>query len=407
MNHESRIVYAGVDTHQDVHVVAVIDGIGALLGTKGFATTPLGLKGLERWIAKHGPVAKVGVEGTGTYGLGLQRVLQAAGHQVVEVNRPNRQLRRAKGKSDTIDAQSAARAVLAGHATATPKSHDGIVESIRVLLVAHTSCKQALQKVDGRLRALTITAPDVIRIELSHQSAWARAAKAARLRPGDDPADIATATRTALRLLGRQHHSLTQDMKAIEAQLEDLTTRANPGLRQVHGVGPIVAAQLLVTAGDNPDRLTSDAAFAALRGVSPVPASSGKTTAMRLNRGGDRQANSALHRIVLVRLSHKHPPTMDYVARRTAEGMPKRSIIRCLKRFVGREIHGHLVHPRPAVQTDDLRARRRAIHQPMRLVAIAVGAHLMDISRLERGTNHDPDLAQRYRDWLSQEELAS
>ena len=181
----------------------------------------------------------------------------------------------------------------------------------------------------------------------------------------------------------------------------------NPGLRQVHGVGPIVAAQLLVTAGDNPDRLTSDAAFAALCGVSPVPASSGKTTAMRLNRGGDRQANSALHRIVLVRLSHKHPPTMDYVARRTAEGMPKRSIIRCLKRFVGREIHGHLVHPRPAVQTDDLRARRRAIHQPMRLVAIAVGAHLMDISRLERGTNHDPDLAQRYRDWLSQEELAS
>lgn len=314
MKHEERTVYGGVDTHQDVHVAAVIDHVGTLLGTRAFPTTPLGLKSLERWVTRHGTVVKVGVEGTGTYGLGLQRVLQAAGHEVMEVNRPNRQLRRAKGKSDTVDAESAARAVLAGHATAVPKSHDGVIEAIRVLLVAHTSAKQALQKVDARLRSLTLTAPDVIRIELANLTAPSRAAKAARLRPGDDPADIATATRTALRTLARQRQMLADDMADLQAQLEDLTTRANPGLRQVVGVGPVVAATLLVAAGDNPDRMTSEAAFAALCGTSPVPASSGKTTAMRLNRGGNRQANSALFRIAVVRMSHRHPATMDYAA---------------------------------------------------------------------------------------------
>lgn len=407
MNHQQRVVYAGVDTHLDVHVAAVIDGNGKLLGTQSFPTTPLGLRGLERWIIRYGTVAKVGVEGTGTYGLGLQRVLQAAGHDVVEVNRPNRQTRRARGKSDTIDAESAARAVLAGHATAAPKGHDGIVEAIRVLLLAHRSSRRSIDRIGGQLRALVITAPDALRIEFAHASSAQIADKASRLRPGDDHADVVTATKTTLRMLARQYQALTDDLRLIETELEDLTTRANPGLRQVTGVGPIVAAQLLVAAGDNPDRLTSEAAFAALCGVSPVPASSGKTTARRLNRGGDRQANSALHRIALVRLSHRHPATMDYLARRTAEGMPKRSIIRCLKRFIARDIYGHIIHPKPAVQTDDLRARRKATGQPMRVVADALGAAIMSISCLERGTNHDRDLAQRYRTWIQQQEAAS
>ena len=407
MKHLERTVYGGVDTHQDVHVAAVIDHVGTLLDTKSFPTTPLGLKSLERWLSKHGMVVKVGVEGTGTYGLGLQRVLQAAGHEVVEVNRPNRQQRRAKGKSDTIDAESAARAVLAGHATATPKAHDGIIEAIRVLLVAHTSTMRALQKAGARIRSLTITAPEALRIELANLTTPARAARAARMRPGDDPSDVATATRTALRLLGRQYLGLVEDQKMLEAQLEALTTRANPGLRQVPGVGPLVAATLLVAAGDNPDRMTSEAAFAALCGASPVPASSGKTTAMRLNRGGNRQANSALFRIAVVRLSHHHQPTVDYLNRRTAEGKTKRSILRCLKRFIAREIYSHLVNPKPAIQTDDLRARRTSTGHPMRIVAVAVGASLVEISRLERGINHDPNLALRYRDWITQQEAAS
>lgn len=407
MKHQERTVYGGVDTHQDVHVAAVIDHLGTLLGTKSFPTTPLGLRSLERWLTRHGTVAKIGVEGTGTYGLGLQRVLQAAGHEVVEVNRPNRQTRRARGKSDTIDAESAARAVLAGHATAAPKAHDGVVESIRVLLVAYGSARRSIDRIGGQLRSLVVTAPEAIRIEFAGHDAKAIATKASRLRPGEDCADVTTATKTALRMLARQYQALTDDIGIIDAELETLTTTANPGLRQVPGVGPIVAARLLVAAGDNPERLTSDAAFAALCGASPVPASSGKTTAVRLNRGGDRHANSALHRIVIVRMSHKHPSTMNYLARRTAQGMPRRSIIRCLKRYIAREIYHHLVNPRPAIQTDDLRARRTAIGQPMRVVATAVGAHLMEISRLERGTNHDADLALRYRDWIQQQEAAS
>lgn len=407
MEHKQRIVYGGVDTHQDVHVAAVIDEVGTLLGSKAFPTSPLGLKGLQRWLCRHGHVAKIGVEGTGTYGLGLQRVLQAAGLQVVEVNRPNRQLRRAKGKSDTVDAESAARAVLAGHAQAVPKSHDGIVESIRVLLVAHTSTKQALQKVDGRIRALTITASESLRMELAHLSTYARAQTAARLRPASDTTEVTAATKTALRLLGRQRQILAEDMKTLETQLEDLTTQANPGIRQVPGVGPIVAATLLVTAGDNPERMRSEAAFAALCGASPIPASSGKTTAMRLNRGGNRQANSALYRIVLVRMSHNHQPTIDYITRRTAEGKSAKAIQRCLKRYIAREIYRHLTNPQPAVRTDDLRARREATGHPMRVVADAINAPVMAISRLERGTNHDPNLATRYRHWIEQQETAS
>ncbi len=407
MNHQQRVVYGGVDTHQDVHVAAVIDEIGTLLATKSFPTSPLGLKGLHRWLTRHGRVVKVGVEGTGSYGLGLQRVLADAGLEVVEVNRPNRQLRRAKGKSDTVDAESAARAVLAGHATAVPKAHDGIVEAIRVVQVAHTSTRQALQKVDGRIRSLTITAPETLRVEFTGLSVHARAELAARLRPGTDHAEVTTATKVALRTLGRQRQLLAADLKSLAAELEQLTTQANPGLRQVPGVGPIVAATLLTTAGDNPERMTSEAAFAALCGVSPVSASSGKTVAMRLNRGGHRQANSALFRIAVVRMSQQDPATMNYVARRTTEGKSNKAILRCLKRAIARQIYRHLVNPQPAVRTDDLRARRQAIHQPLRVVADGINAPVMAVSRLERGTNHDAELATAYRNWLQQQETAS
>ncbi len=407
MKHEQRVVYGGVDTHQDVHVAAVIDELGVLLGTRSFPTSLLGLKSLHRWLTGHGPVVKVGVEGTGTYGLGLQRVLQDAGVEVVEVNRPNRQLRRAKGKSDTVDAESAARAVLAGQATATPKRHDGIVEAIRMLLVAHTSTKQALQKIDGRIRGLTITAPEALRVDFAGLSAPARAERAVRLRPGSDHREVTSATKLSLRTLGRQRQMLAADLKSLEVELEQLTTEANPGLRQVPGVGPIVAATLLVTVGDNPERMTSEATFAALCGVSPVPASSGKTVAMRLNRGGNRQANSALFRIALVRMSQQDKATIDYVQRRTAQGLSQKAILRCLKRFIARQSYRHLVDPRPAIRTDDLRARRQAIKRPLREVADALNTQIMAISCLERGTNHNADLATRYRNWLQQQETAA
>lgn len=285
MTDHTPTVHGGVDTHMDVHVAAVVDDLGRLLGSRSFPTSPLGLRRLERWLTSYGTVAKVGVEGTGSYGLGLQRVLQDAGHTVVEVNRPNRQMRRARGKSDTVDAEAAARSVLAGHATATPKSRDGIVESIRVLRLAATTTRQQMSRIESQIRHLIVTSPEPIRVDLQGVSERKRIQRAAAYRPGANRDDITTATKTALRTLARQWQALDTDAKTLRRQLQQLTEQANPSLLQLPGVGPDTAAALLITAGDNPQRLRSSAAFAALCGVSPIEASSGKSQGRRLNRG--------------------------------------------------------------------------------------------------------------------------
>jgi len=400
MKQQQGIVYGGVDTHLDVHVAAVVDGTGRLLGTKSFPTSPLGLRRLERWLSGHGQVAGVGVEGTGTYGLGLQRVLQAAGHDVVEVNRPNRQLRRSKGKSDTVDAEAAARAVLAGHATSTPKSRDGIVECLRVLRLADRSMREQMTRLHGQLDHLTITAPEAIRVDMTGLSALRRARKAAACRPSDSIGDVASATKTAMRTLARQWLGLREERARLREQIEQLTTQSNPALLEMPGVGPDTSAALLIAAGDNPARLRSSAAFAALAGVSPIEASSGKKSGHRINRGGDRTANAALHRIVLVRMSRRHQPTMDYIARRTAEGLSKRDIIRCLKRYVAREVYHALTHPEPTADISALRPRRNTLGIPMRTVAEHFQRPINAIARLERGQVRDAELAARYHAWL-------
>ena len=400
MKQQQGIVYGGVDTHLDVHVAAVVDGTGRLLGTKSFPTSPLGLRRLERWLSGHGQVAGVGVEGTGTYGLGLQRVLQAAGHDVVEVNRPNRQLRRSKGKSDTVDAEAAARAVLAGHATSTPKSRDGIVECLRVLRLADRSMREQMTRLHGQLDHLTITAPEAIRVDMTGLSALRRARKAAACRPSDSIGDVASATKTAMRTLARQWLGLREERARLREQIEQLTAQSNPALLEMPGVGPDTSAALLIAAGDNPARLRASAAFAALAGVSPIEASSGKKSGHRINRGGDRTANAALHRIVLVRMSRRHQPTMDYIARRTAEGLSKRDIIRCLKRYVAREVYHALTHPEPTADISALRPRRNTLGIPMRTVAEHFQRPINAIARLERGQVRDAELAARYHAWL-------
>ena len=400
MKQQQGIVYGGVDTHLDVHVAAVVDGTGRLLGTKSFPTSPLGLRRLERWLSGHGQVAGVGVEGTGTYGLGLQRVLQAAGHDVVEVNRPNRQLRRSKGKSDTVDAEAAARAVLAGHAPSTPKSRDGIVECLRVLRLADRSMREQMTRLHGQLDHLTITAPEAIRVDMTGLSALRRPRKAAACRPSDSIGDVASATKTAMRTLARQWLGLREERARLREQIEQLTAQSNPALLERPGVGPDTSAALLIAAGDNPARLQSSAAFAALAGVSPIEASSGKKSGHRINRGGDRTANAALHRIVLVRMSRRHQPTMDYIARRTAEGLSKRDIIRCLKRYVAREVYHALTHPEPTADISALRPRRNTLGIPMRTVAEHFQRPINAIARLERGQVRDAELAARYHAWL-------
>jgi transposase len=335
----TRLITIGVDSHKDAHVAAAVDQLGRILATTSIPTTPQGFVQLERWASGLGQVDRFGIEGTGSFAAGLARWLQQRGYQVVEVTRPNRQLRRRRGKSDPVDAEAAARAVLAGEATA-PKAADGAVEMLRVLRVARRSAVKAHTQAANQLASLVVTAPEPLRQQLRPLGPAQLVSTAAGLRPG--PLSTPTAAvKLTLRELARRALSLRAEIGRLDAELARLARRAAPGLLARRGVGADVAGALLVAAGDNPQRLRSEAAFSMLCGASPLPASSGRTVRHRLNRGGDRQANNALWRIVLVRMSCD-ARTRAYVARRTAEGKSKREIIRCLKRYIARELYQDL-----------------------------------------------------------------
>ena len=400
MTRTSRVVIGGVDTHKDVHVAAVIDEVGEIIDTASFATSARGCRELASWMRAHGELAKVGVEGTGCYGAGLARLLEDEGVEVVEVNRPNRQARRRRGKSDTVDAEAAARAALNGEATVAPKTKGGLVESIRVLRVAFTSARRARTQVALQIRDLIVTAPDELRAVLGSLSTADRVARCARFRLGADASEPLAATRLALRTLARRYEALSEEMRELEQVLDELTAKANPALRGVKGVGVDVAAILLTAAGENPDRLRSEAAFAALCGVSPVEASSGKVVRHRLNRSGNRQANHALWRIVMVRLTCDER-TKTYAARRRAEGKSDRDIVRCLKRYVAREVFSCLTAPEAVPAGGDLRAARQASGLSLATVAHALGSWPIRISRLERSLDFDTELARRYETLLA------
>jgi len=338
---ESRTITGGVDTHADVHVAAALDGIGGLLGTESFPTTRAGYVSLLTWLQVFGPVELVGTEGTGSYGAGLARHITAAGTRVVEVDRSDRQDRRRAGKSDPLDAVSAARAALSGRARGTPKGRDGAVEAVRALMVAKRSARSERTQSINQARALVVTGPDDIRSRFAKHSSDALVAELASMRPRSGEV-VGYATRIALRELGRRAEFLGEQIDRLDELITPLVNAHAPRLLSLHGVGPNTAAILLVAAGDHPERLRSEAAWAHLCGVAPIPASSGKTSnRYRLNPGGDRQANHALWRIVFTRMG-SHPPTRVYVERRTKEGLSKMEIIRCLKRYVAHEVYPYL-----------------------------------------------------------------
>lgn len=340
-------VTVGVDTHKDLHVAVALDALGRRISDVQVPTTTTGYQQLHRWAANLGEIEAFGVEGTGSYGAGLARHLRRCGHRVVEVNRPDRATRHRKGKSDPIDAEAAARAVLAGTATGTPKTGDDQVETIRMLKLARDSAVKAQTQAISQLKAVLVTAPAELREPLTGLGLVALLNRCAALRPGT-PTTPASAAKHALRLLARRVLTLRTEAKQLREQLASLTRSAAPALLELSGVGPDTAAAVLLTAGDNADRIHSEAAFAALCGTSPVPASSGKITRYRLNRGGNRQANAALHRAIVTRM-HWHEPTKTYVARRTAEGKTKPEIMRCLKRYLARQVYRALIPTRPAI----------------------------------------------------------
>jgi transposase len=345
----ARTVTGGVDTHLDVHVAAVLDERGALLGTESFPTTPRGYAALLGWLEGFGTLELVGVEGTGSYGAGLTRHLHRRGVAVVEVDRPNRQRRRRTGKSDPLDAVAAARAAQGGDANGLAKTRDGNVEAMRVLRVARSSARASRTQAINQMRSLVSTAPDELRAELRDLSIYKILTLAGAYRH-TPKTDVTTVTKRTLRTLGRRALSLEEEVKEIDRLLKTLVAQTAPELHAVDGVGTDVASALLVAAGDNPERLKSEATFAKLCGVSPLDASSGKNERHRLNRGGDRQANSALWHIVFTRMVND-PRTKHYIERRMKEGRTKKEAIRCLKRYVAREVFAQL--PRSALALDN------------------------------------------------------
>lgn len=338
-------VVLGVDTHRDEHVAAVLSPIGGVIASAAFSATGVGYCEMLDWANSFGVVKRAGVECTGSYGAGLSRHLQAAGIAVTDVNQTDRADRRKRGKTDTLDAEAAARAVISGRATATAKTGDGLVEAIRVMRTARNSAVNAKVKAINQLKAIIIGADPELRDSLAGLGAGTLVRRCAELPdPGDDASEVDNTVVFTLRLLAQRIIALKAEAYALHIRIRSLVNQRSPTLLEQNGVGPDSAAALLIAVGDNPDRIHNEASFAALCGATPVQASSGMTSRLRLNRGGNRQANAALYRIALSRLRW-HQPTITYMQRRLAEGKTRREIIRCLKRYIARQLFTIIATP--------------------------------------------------------------
>jgi transposase len=387
----------GVDSHKDTIHVAVITGTGRPVDDHEFATTQAGYRQAVAWLAGHGPLQAVGVEGTSSYGVGISTALTAAGVVVLEVNRTRAAERRKRGKTDPLDAYRAARSVLSGEADTDPKRAS--IEPLRALNVARRSAVKAQQAAWRQIGTMLVNASAPLRDRLRGLSKTALLTTLAAARPGQvsDPDDADTLF--ALRTLARRHHHLTDEITAITERLRVRAATANPALMAIKGVGPVVGAQLLITAGDNPDRLRSSASFAALCGTAPIPVSSGRTDRYRLSRGGDRAANAALHHIVTVRMTYD-PATRAYRDKRLARSWTTKAVQRALKRAVAREVFRALVGRCDVPDYQDLRPARQAKNITLSQAAQHFAVWPMHISTIERGTRRDDTLAAAYRDWL-------
>lgn len=338
-----RRIVVGVDTHKHAHVAVALDQVGAVIGKITIPVDRAGYAHLQQWAAELGEQADFGIEGTGSYGAGVTSYLRRHGHLVLEVNRPDRRIRYLQGKNDTIDAETAARAVLTGAVTAVPKTADGTVEMIRQVKIAKDTAVKARSQAIITLKTILVNASAELREELEplNDRELLQRCRELRYESMNSPVD---ATRYTLRALAERHHVLDHEARLHDRVLATLTDRAAPALTSRFGIAEDSAAELLLVVGDNPERIHSEAALAKLCGACPIPASSGKTSRHRLNRGGHRQANAALHRILIVRMRF-HEPTIAYVSRRTTEGKTKKEILRCLKRLLIREIYQAIVAP--------------------------------------------------------------
>lgn len=399
----SRSPVAGVDTHTDTHTVAAVTATGQHLATVTFPATGPGYASLTKFLSTHA-VGAVGVEGTNSYGAGLTRHLLDCGYTVVEVLRPARSIRRRDGKSDPVDALAAARQVLTGEALSVPKDSTGPVESLRALHITRKQLVSTTAKLITTIKSLLVTAPDDIRARYATMTNHRLVTALAHCRPAPDYSDPRNGVLVSMKALATTYRTLRAQCDELETRITALVSMINPHVSNIVGCGPIVAAELLISIGDNPERIHSEAALAHMCGVAPLPASSGRTNRHRLNRGGDRRANSALYRIALVRMRHDQR-TKEYVARRTKEGLSKKEIIRCLKRAIVREVYRVICAQRSTPQPRDLRRdelKELRIKKQLTQVVVAdsLGCAPARISDIETGKRPLMELAAAYEKFL-------
>lgn len=398
-------IIAGVDTHTGIHTLALLDMNGRVLSTNTFGADPDGYGHLIAMLGDPARCAGIGVEGTNSFGAALARRLQAAGFPVYEVLRPKRGVRRKDGKSDPIDAIAAARSVLAGDGTSLPKSSDGWVEALRHLNAERSQPATAMTTPANSTGGLPAAAPEPIREKYRGLRTETRMNRLASCRPSGGL--VAHSVLTALKGAAKAWRALKEQADPLEERMRSiLDTNARP-LLDIYRAGTITAATIAIVAGDNPERIRDEAAFAKLCGACPIPASSGKTNRHRLNRGGNRQGNMALHRIAIVRLGY-HQPTRDYVAKKTREGKNKLEIIRCLKRHIAREAYKALIAIRnggagrqtPQERGALLRRLRTSHGITQQQIGEALAVPSSRISEIERGTRDLPELEQRATQWI-------
>lgn len=394
---DTGTVIGGIDTHADTIHVAAINPWGRELGDKEFSTTPVGYRDALAFLTGRGEVTGIGIEGTSSYGIGITRAAVDAGLEVFEVIRPERSVRRREGKSDPLDAYQAAHAVLTGRATAAAKTAD--ITALRALHNARRSAVKARAAAQVQIGQQLITAPTPVREKYRTRTSTRLVLALAGCRPSLHSDAEERLVLTALKSIARRHQSLTEEITKLDAELTSVIEQTAPHLLHLHGVGNTTAAQLLITVGGNPDRLRTEASFAALCGTAPVPASSGKTTRHRLSRGGDRRANNALHTIALARMRN-HPPTKAFVRRQRDRNRSTPEILRILKRAIAREMFRQLTRPHEDLGVHELRPARQAKNITIDAAARALGLAPMTISRTERGKFVTPEVVKRYREWL-------
>ena len=367
--------YAGVDTHKKTNTLALLDPLCRVIGTWEFPTGEAGYAELEAAIGDAS--VPVGVEGTGSYGAGLTAHLKAAGYDVYEAIRPKRAQRR-RGKSDPIDAIAAAKNLAAGEGLA-PKELEGAAGSVRWLMAVREQLVRHMTAIVNGVKAMLVKAPDPVRREYEGMETGAMMAKLAASRPKD-------ACRRSMKMLAKRWIDANGEASSLEEEIKSLLVEAHPALVGAEGISAITAARLVVAAGSNPERMGSEAAFSMLCGTSPIPASSGMTSGRhRLNRGGDRQANRAIHEIVRARMA-SDGRTRAYISRKMSEGMTKKEAIRCLCRFVAREVFKLMTGPQEHLPDGrELASRRRELGLTQAMVGDALGMAPGTVSRLERG----------------------